>query len=163
MIKVNRPNSIPFRLHDGSVLLEFKGRYLQNQNRRAARQATLDFDFKKSGNRDNLKIELTCTAFEGEKILLDLKNSLVIYKADGRQIGTTRVAQISIDHTSLVISGHYIHSKPHEAFGMRYLDDDLVEFNALFDISKLEMTEFKSQIDMGLRMDSNLYPLLRLY
>lgn len=136
MIKVIRPNSMPHIL-PGTILLDYKGRNFEMENRKCSRAASLTFGYGEPDNFDEFQFQIEFQEFFVVDVILDFKYGVIRQSMDGIELGMIRISRICVDDISLVISGHYLHGQL-EGLENAYVVDDLIEFEAMFEIRRIK-------------------------
>ena len=123
----------------GHIVLEYKGKNIDNFGRVGHRPARLSWYFRDAKNSENSELffNIDFQEFHGITMQMDFAKSIIRAHARGddflSDVGVVHLRRISCDRESFVVSGSY----KHETISLAYHNDDMVHFHACFDTRQL--------------------------
>lgn len=144
MIKIRVPKPpIQYNL-DGIVLLEYTG---PNHElwvwKKCSRKGQFLIDLQEYYNSTDkyLCFQIEFEEFWRIKLLMDFESGII--EKEDQELGTVEMTGICMDNSCLIISGR-LYPGP---ISLAYHFNDIIDFDAIFDISNLDLDRFKKDID----------------
>lgn len=128
---------------DGIILLEYKGENVELFNRKSFRRGQLIFDFSESKKSKNTILAINFKEFFNLDLRMDLFSNSIFLNDTHQRIGDCFINSFNYDATSLVCSGYY----RHEPITLAYHMDDLINYDAMFDLSNINIKRFQNDMN----------------